>query len=298
MNTNNDNIIRGVHRKWYWAGFLSYLAPGLGQIYNGQVTKGLLLYCLYSFWGSILFIISLNAMKHNFFDLSGVVLFLCLIVAFFIFLSIIIDAIRGARRQKDPYHLKVYNKWYIYVLAILVLQGVDYFVQSSIRDVLVKPYRIPTVSMEPTLQTGDFILNNKLSYCTQNPKRGDVVIFQYPPDEKLIYVKRIIGLPGDKLEIKDKDVFINGHRFNETYVDHIDSNILPAVAGPRDNFGPFVVPSNKYFVMGDNRDNSLDSRYWGTVGRSQIKGKPSLVYWSWAGKFPFIRFGRIGKKVA
>ena len=296
MSTDNNNI-RSVPRKWYWAGLFSYLAPGLGQIYNGQATRGLLFYCLFSLWGSLLFVVSSNAMKHHFLSLHVIVLFLCLIVAFFIFLFIIIDAIRGAKRMKDPYHRKVYNKWYIYLLTILVVQGVDYSVQLSINNTLVKPYRIPTASMEPTLQTGDFILNNKLSYCAHNPERGDVIIFQYPSNEKLIYVKRIVGIPGDTLEIKDKEVYMNGCRLDEPYVKHIDSHILPAGAGPRDNYGPLVVPPNEYFIMGDNRDNSLDSRYLGTVDRIKIKGKPSLIYWSWSGKFPFVRFGRIGKRI-
>jgi len=293
VNTNTKDL----PRKWYWAGFLSYLVPGLGQIYNGLVARGLLYYCLFSIWGSCLFVLSLNAMKANFNKLNVILLFVGLFIALIIFVYIIVDAIRQAKKQESPYHLKSYNKWTIYILAILIHQGVDYVVSASIRDVLIKPYRIPTASMDPTLITGDLILNNKLSFSTSNPKRGDVVIFQYPPNEELVYVKRIIGLPGDTLFIKNKEVFINRSQLDEPYVIHIDSTIHPIGHGPRDHFGPSVVPSNRYFVLGDNRDNSLDSRYWGTVERNQIKGIPRLIYLSLGRRFPFIRFQRIGKMI-
>lgn len=284
-------------RKWWLAGVLSYLVPGLGQVYNGEAVKGLLFYCLLSLWGSIVFVFGVNMIKREYSPFHVFLLFVILAISLSAILLIIIDAIRSARKQGTSYSLKSYNKWVIYLAAILLSQGVDYSVRTSIREILIKPYRIPTVSMAPTLLTGDFLLSNKIYYCSKEPKRGEIIVLKYPQAEEIITIKRIIGLPGDTLQIRNKEVFINGNRLNEPYVVHNDSRIFPKGSDPRDNFGSFIVPPNHYFVMGDNRDNSLDSRYWGTIERTKIEGKPNFIYWSWQKKIPFVRFLRIGKKV-
>jgi len=175
---------------------------------------------------------------------------------------------------------------------------------------LVQSYVIPTVSMESTLIQGDHLLVDKLAYAPigrlsryllpyERVKRGDVVVFRYPVDIRQNYVKRCIGIPGDRIKVVNKRVFVNGKELNEPYAIHR----TPYIDSYRDNFpsypnvhlaepalimmeknvvkGEVVVPQGQYFMMGDNRDNSLDSRYWGFVPRENIVGKPLLIFWSY-----------------
>jgi signal peptidase I len=174
-----------------------------------------------------------------------------------------------------------------------------------IRAYVVQAYKIPSGSMIPTLVIGDHILVNKFIYGTNipftheeilvfdDPERGDIIVFEYPRNPERDFIKRIIGVGGDKIEIKDKKIFINGEPMDDPWGSFTD----PTIRQQRDNFGPIVVPEGKYFVMGDNRDNSHDSRFWGFVSRDQIKGEAFIIYFSWNSKgelFDKIRFRRIG----
>jgi signal peptidase I len=160
-------------------------------------------------------------------------------------------------------------------------------------------FKIPTGSMEDNLKIGDHIIVNKFIYGPasdawkgilplRDPKRGDVIVFRFPLNPDTDYVKRVIGLPGDIVEIRDKVVSINGKALIEPYVIHVDTTVFPAVrALPeqyqlRDQMRATQVPAGQYFAMGDNRDRSSDSRYWGFVPRSMIKGRAFMVYWSFA----------------
>src|ERR1043165_4728036 len=159
-------------------------------------------------------------------------------------------------------------------------------------------FKIPTGSMEDNLKVGDHIIVNKFIYGPvptpwlsvfplRDIRRGDIIVFRYPMQPETDYVKRVIGLPGETVEIRNKIVSINGKALNEPYVVHDDAMVYPprpALPEPyrsRDQFGPYSVPDGQYFAMGDNRDRSSDSRYWGTVPRSMIKGWAFMVYWSW-----------------
>jgi len=176
-----------------------------------------------------------------------------------------------------------------------------------IRSFIIQAFKIPSGSMIPTLLIGDHLLVCKFSYGIKipivnktivkfkDPKREDVIVFIYPVDHKKDFIKRVIGLPGDKIEIKDKKVYINDQLYPDPYAYHSDPRIFPANVLPRDNFGPIKVPKNKYFVMGDNRDSSYDSRFWGFVDREDILGKALIIYWSWEKPFYHIRWKRIGK---
>jgi signal peptidase I len=139
-----------------------------------------------------------------------------------------------------------------------------------IRFFLFEPFFIPSGSMEPTLQIGDKIIVNKIVYRFQEPKRGDIMVFKYPLDPARDYIKRVIGLPGEKLEIKDSVIYINDQPIEEEY---LPSNSNSA------NFGPVNIPENAYFMMGDNRNNSQDSRVWGTLPNNYIIGKALAVFW-------------------
>lgn len=162
-----------------------------------------------------------------------------------------------------------------------------------IRAFVIQAFKIPSGSMKPTLLVGDHILVNKfiygirLPYWNQelihisDPKRQDIVVFRYPVDPSKDFIKRVIGLPGDTVRIQGKKVFVNEQLLSEPYAVHSDSRILPASASPRDNMEPLVVPSHSLFVMGDNRDESYDSRFWKFVDVSELRGKAFVIYWSW-----------------
>jgi signal peptidase I len=205
-----------------------------------------------------------------------------------------------------------------------------------LRAFFMEGYRIPTGSMERTLLVGDFLLVNKLAYGAEvpftarhlpglvRPHRGDIIVFRWPTDHRTHMIKRLVGMPGDTLAMRDGRLLVNGVVQAEPYAIHIDSGADPAedefrwqrryaVAGTaaeeadhpsRNNWGPLVVPQQSYFVLGDNRDISLDSRYWGFVPAVLVEGRPIFVYYSYApdtaGHVPLltrVRWHRIGERV-
>lgn len=153
-------------------------------------------------------------------------------------------------------------------------------------------YRIPSGSMKPALIPGDLIIVDK-TYAVENLQHQDIIVFKYPEDPGKAFIKRIIALPGDTIEISDKRVYLNGEKINEPFAVHLDATNRPL----RDNFGPVTIPANKVFVMGDNRDNSFDSRFWGCVTFSRIIGKANVIYWSWDNENQSVRTERIGKRI-
>ncbi len=204
-----------------------------------------------------------------------------------------------------------------------------------LRTLLVEAFRIPSSSMERTLLVGDFLFVNKALYgaevplihtrlpAIREPRRGDIVVFDSRTEDGVKVVKRLVGMPGDTLQMKHAVLWRDGVAQREPYVEHVDSledpsesmmrewqvsYLLPSVDRnayhpSRDNWGPLVVPQGQYFVMGDNRDNSFDSRYWGFVPRAVIRGRPMFIYYSfdhdsWRA-LPFltaIRWSRIGHR--
>lgn len=197
----------------------------------------------------------------------------------------------------------------------------------TIRVFFVQAFKIPSGSMIPTLLIGDHILVSKLAYGFQlpndcefqvsfppmtcysstflarfdDPHRGDIIVFRYPEDENKDFIKRVVGIPGDTVAVKNKKVLVNGEVLeDETFTQRVDPGIIDGRINPRDNFGPVTVPPDSYFVMGDNRDQSLDSRFWGFVKMDKIKGRAFLVYWSWNGHgnwTDWVRWERIGKLI-
>jgi signal peptidase I len=175
-----------------------------------------------------------------------------------------------------------------------------------IRTFLVCAYKIPSRSMVPTLLVGDHILVNKFIYGVKipllrrtiipvsKPKRGEIVVFIFPNDRSKDFIKRVIGVSGDKIQITNKKIFINDEEYKDSYGIFSDSLILPKSMGPRDNFGPVIVPEKSIFVMGDNRDESLDSRFWGFVNLEDVEGKAFIIYWSWNRDEHNLRWERLG----
>ncbi|MGE4318676.1 MAG: signal peptidase I [Deferribacterales bacterium] len=149
-----------------------------------------------------------------------------------------------------------------------------------IKGILLQTYTIPSESMVGTLLKGDFILLNRLAYTFSEPKRGDVVVFEYPLDPSKDFIKRVIGAPGDRIMMKDKVVYVNGVEQEEIYKKTNGMMSMPESMTIKDNFSEFTVPAGKYFMMGDNRDNSYDSRFWGFVDESKVKGRAVMIYWS------------------
>jgi len=164
-------------------------------------------------------------------------------------------------------------------------------VALSLKAVLLQPFTIPSGSMEDTLLIDDYILVKKYEYGYSlinktprflefnKPKNRDVMVFVYPNDHSKDYIKRCIGIPGDVIEMKDKVLYVNGVKQDEPFVKHIDPRVNTKEEGIRDNFGPVTVEAGHYFMMGDNRDNSYDSRYWGQLDEKLIKGKAWRIYW-------------------
>ena len=164
----------------------------------------------------------------------------------------------------------------IVITAIIALFATTFVVQA---------FKIPTGSMESNLLIGDHLLVNKFVYGLHSgffakmlpykePRRGDVFVFKYPNNPEVAYVKRLIGMPGDKIEMKGRTVYVNGQPLKESYTQYIDSGSI------YDHFGPYDVKQGEYFAMGDNRDNSQDSRFWGSVPRDYLLGKALVIYWS------------------
>lgn len=198
--------------------------------------------------------------------------------------------------QNTEPHRKSILREYLEALLIAVV-----FVNFA-RVFVFQAFKIPTGSMIDNLLVGDHIIVNKFVYGAHGTRlgvfpfrsihRSDIIVFRYPGDPETDFVKRVVGMPGDTVAIRDKKVFIDGKLLPEPYAVHEDPQVYPlqpALPEPyrsRDQFGPFTVPPEHYFVMGDNRDRSNDSRYWGTVPRSLIKGKALLVYWSFRGAPP------------
>ena len=170
--------------------------------------------------------------------------------------------------------------WKSYVQACVIA----FFVALIVRAFILQAYRIPTGSMEDTVLAGDFVMVNKLAYRGgATPEIGDVIVFAYPLNPTRDFVKRVIASGGQEVAVRDKRLYVDGVEVPLPEAGkHVDREILSSVFSNRDNFGPIVVPQGSYFVMGDNRDDSEDSRFWGTVPDDHVKGRVAFVYWSWA----------------
>lgn len=279
---------------------LSILSPGLGQIYNGQLKKGVLFYVT-----GFLILSSLSILGLYFY---GLIVFIVIFLAWLFFAAA--DSLITAVKLKQI-ELNKYNKWYVYYIIALVVNIIMLGVQPFC--VQIKAYSIPVGSMEDTLLIGDYLFANKSAYGLRNPftnkvwiplgkpRRGDLAFFIFPQDPNKDYIKRVIGLPGDKLQVIDKKVYINDELYETPQAHYEDSRVFPApknsAESPRDNFGPAEVPPEAYFVMGDNRDKSYDSRFCGFVPFDNLKGKALYVYYSKDRQDSRIRWDRIGRTV-
>ncbi|MCP0914187.1 MULTISPECIES: signal peptidase I [Legionella] len=232
----------------------------------------------------------------------------------------LLDVLFWAKKRKpgkQASRIVEYSRSFFPVFLIVLL----------LRSFLVEPFRIPSGSLEPTLLVGDFVAVNKFAYGLRlpvwekkaisiaNPKRGEIAVFRWPPDPSYDYIKRVIGVPGDKIEYRNKVLTINGQEVKQTFVEYTtDESSGKAVAKYRENLNgiehdifirPDIkatdfaveVPAGHYFMMGDNRDDSADSRFWGFVADEYLRGKAFIVWMSWNGKKDTVRWSKIGNLI-
>jgi signal peptidase I len=182
-----------------------------------------------------------------------------------------IGAVRALRRKRQS-HIKEYVEAVLIAVVIAVI----------LRMFVVQAYRVSSGSMEHTLLEGDFLFVNKFAYRFAEPQVNDVIVFEFPMNPTKDYIKRIVAGPGQMVEIKDKALYVDGQLVPDMAgMFHSDPETLPELFSSRDQFGPMQVPNDHYFVMGDNRDDSQDSRFWGFLEKSHIKGRALFIYFSW-----------------
>lgn len=187
----------------------------------------------------------------------------------------------------------------------------------TFRGVVAQAYQIPTGSMENTLLVGDYLFINKMLYGSEidiglggkrifyyrlpafrDPQPGDVIVFRYPENPRQDFIKRCVAVGGQTVQIRNKKLYVDGVRQEEPYAIHVDPRVIPRQFSNRDNFGPYKVPEGHIFMMGDNRDNSHDSRFWGALPASLVKGKAAVRYFSWDGQHHTVRFERMFRGIS
>jgi signal peptidase I len=212
---------------------------------------------------------------------------------------------RDAAALAEPPVAKTKSTFREYAEAIIMALLLALF----IRTFIVQAFKIPSGSMIPTLAIGDHILVNKLSYGVRIPfwedylvefqkaARGDVIVFIFPEDRSKDFIKRVIAVGGDTVEIRQKKVYVNGKPATDPHAYFKDGDFAGEIQPGQNNFGPRTVPDGHLFVMGDNRDSSHDSRFWGFVNNDDVRGKAFLIYWSWDGTDRWVRWERLGNLI-
>ena len=303
---------QGHNRSPIWAVILSVAATGLGHIYCGRLLKGLVLFFVGFAFAPIIVLFAQNA---------GSTLMLALVIASLlllagIFVYALIDAGLLARKTGPDYQLKEYNRWYIYLLFIVVALAYPTNLASSIRENVLQPFKIPSQAMAPSILRGDRILLNKAIYKIKAPQRGDVVVFLNPDDRRLYFMKRIVAMPGDTIEIRDNKILINDQPLSYKNLAPMPAmNFDPGGSvraleednnGRRypiliDNARPItmprtLVPHGSCFVLGDNRSHSKDSRTFGPIPLADVKGRVDYIYWPALSWLRFGKFEGAGRK--
>jgi signal peptidase I len=312
----SEETVNIKHRRLPWlAVVLSWVMAGLGHIYCGRFVKGL----IFTFLVCIFIPVFFGALSVGPSSVRVIVIFLSLIISILIWLVAIIDSWHTAKRTSASYTLKDYNRWYVYVLLVLMGTGGSTQIAFNIRTTLLEAFRAPTASLYPTIFPNDRILANKIAYKHNDPKRGDLIVFFNPENRRQNYIKRVVAIAGDTVEIKDGLLTINDEQLQrqklaQSTLDNIrlevsgkplegdifeetngDAQYKIFLAGPphsqtSTDFAKMTVPEHHCFVLGDNRNLSYDSRQFGPVPLATIKGRADYLYcpakdWS--------RFGRI-----
>jgi len=311
-----DKKNKSQERKPLFALALSLFLTGLGQVYNGKPRKGILLFSISIVFTFVLFQLSVVGPDN----MLIFFLLLSLIASLGIYIWAAVDAWKQAKRIGKNYTLKFYNKLYVYLLLVIVL---NLFYSGRIISLqkmyfFALPYRMSTGSMIPNILPGDFVMaDGRIDHSAKNHglQRGELVVFKFPKNRKIHFVKRVIGIPGDKIELKGLELYVNGEKRTGKEVTYSegtrDGNINKGTVAfsEESDSGTYVVfyiegtaredlnvtvPEGYCFVLGDNRDNSADSRHWGMVPLNDVVARAKQVYFSVNPKGG-IRWGRIGK---
>jgi len=311
-----EAIVQTKNRRWPWlAVTLSVIMAGLGHIYCGRFVKGLILTFLTYIFVPVLF--GTLSVSHS--SVRIAVIIISFSVSTVIWLFAIIDSWYTAKRTAENYALKDYNRWYVYVLLVLMGTGGSTQIAFNVRATLLEAFRVPSASNYPTIELNDRLLANKLAYKNSDPKRGDLIVFLNPENRRMNYIKRVVAIAGDTVEIKDGQLYINDEKLqrqvlaqstldnirvevageplegNAFYETNGNAKYKIFLAGPPHNqassdFAKITVPEHHCFVLGDNRNLSRDSRHFGPIPLATVKGRADYLYWpakDWS------RFGRI-----
>jgi signal peptidase I len=307
-----NTIMTNTYKRQPWiAAALSLIMPGLGHIYAGRIMKALVLMFLTSICYT-LFIFAL-AVESSF--VRVLLIIVSTVAANLVLIAAIIDSCYAAMKTGTTYILKDYNRWYIYVLLIIIVTPGNVFWNAFyVKEKYEEAFRIPSWSMYPAICYDDRVLTNKMVYNNNDPKRGDVVVFRNPDNRQINFIKRVVAVAGDTVEIKNSELYINEKRLelrkiaeSNSVPPQLKGSIFYETNGDADykvflgeqengkseapkNFGPVTVPKYEVFVLGDNRNFSYDSRNFGPVPIVGIKGKATYLYWpakDWTG------FGKI-----
>jgi signal peptidase I len=311
-----EAIVQTKNKRWPWlAVTLSVIMAGLGHIYCGRFVKGLVLAFLTCIFVPVLF----GTLSVSNSSVRIAVIIISFSVSMVIWLVAIIDSWYTAKHTADSYTLKDYNRWYVYVLLVLMGTGGSTQIAFNVRKNILEAFRVPVASNYPTIVPNDRFLANKLAYKTSDPKRGDLVVFINPENRRINYIKRVVAIAGDTVEIKDGQLYINDEKLQrqmlaQSTLDNIRIKVRGEplegdvfyetngnakykifLAGPPHNqassdFAKITVPAHHCFVLGDNRNLSQDSRHFGPIPLATVKGRADYLYWpakDWS------RFGRI-----
>jgi len=301
MTTESETLIK--KRNASLAILSTLILPGLGHLYVGKWKMALII--------PVFFVILLGSMGWSgfIFSISGIIAFI--VLSIIVYIVLLVDVFR-ATKDLSTHTLNKSQRWYLYILYTICVS----FFNSTIIDYRYalfgfEPFKIPSAAMEPSIIVGDFILADTWAYKDKDPEIGDVIVFKYPRDPNIKYIKRVIGKGGDHVAMYDKVLYVNGveikrefiktyqakgqnYNFDE-YLETLGQNqhhinlILtrPAIDSE------YIVPEGHYFVLGDNRDNSNDSRYWGVVPQENLHGKAIYIWFSFDLE-TYIRNERIG----
>ena len=298
MEAHEDNY-PNRRRPWV-AVFLSLVMPGLGQIYCGDIKSGIAIMLVIAIFSSGWVIGMMHESTPPLAFLSmmwGIILLATLFAA--------IDSYRRARRTRYDYKLKDYNHWGIYLALIWIAGAGTLGYTAFVKAKLFEAFYVPAGSMAPTIMPGDRLTASKIAYRKARPKRGDIVLFKNPADRTTNYIKRIVALGGDTLEVRNGELLINGRALKREWVENktltigkeqvqgdifvetnadaryrifISKEAADASSGRKD-FGPVTVPTYHCFVMGDNRNRSIDSRSFAALSLGAIRAKFQAIYW-------------------
>ncbi len=264
------------------AAILSFLLPGLGFLYCGKTRTSILIYLCLLLVGNVSFAMII------FCDFKPFNIIIPAILSLMFYITVIVLSFKKAKAIKkviiSNQHL-IYHKWFFYIFLII------FFGYAALVAVPIwsryEAFKIPSTGMEDTLLVGDLLFADMYAYDDGLPNVNDVVVFIWPGNQQTIYLKRCVAIAGQTVELRDKILYVDGKIFPEKPMVKYTSAAGDDV---RTNFGPFIVPDDNFFAIGDNRDNSYDSRYWGAVHKDYIMGKAVRIYWS-------PDFDRIGLKI-